>query len=134
MKSLPEEELKKFIQVDDYMLGYWKLESRWNHARFIRQKCYIENQEITEKEYLDAMNDSELTEEDKNTYSKENGKYYKLCTTIAGLPKKLGKYVNFDNFNPGFGVYAEENDKEHKLGYKHVKGGVMLAEVDFTIK
>ena len=134
MKSLPEEELKQFVDIDDFRLGAWKLESKWNRGLFIRQKCYIENQEIEEKDYFKAINDEELTKEDKNMYSIENGKYYKLCPTIAGLPKKLGKYVNFDNFTKGFGIYADDGTKEHKLSYKHVKGGVLLVDTDFTIK
>ena len=134
MKSLPEEELKKFVDIDDYRLGAWKLESKWNRGLFIRQKCYIENQEIEEKDYFKAINNEELTKEDKNMYSIENSKYYKLCPTIAGLPKKLGKYVNFENFTKGFGIYADDGTKEHKLSYKHVKGGVLLVDTDFTIK
>lgn len=134
MKALPEEELKKFVDIDDYRLGAWKLESRWNRGLFIRQKCYIENQEIEEKEYINAMNDEELTKEDKKMYNKENDKYYKLNVTIAGLSAHLHKYVNFDNFTKGFGVYANDETKEHKLTYKHVKGGVLLVDTDFTIK
>ena len=134
MKSLPEEELKKFVDIDDYRLGAWKLESRFNRGKFLRQKCYIENQEITEKDYLKAINNEELTETDKKLYSIVDNKYYKLVSTIAGLPKKLSKYVNFDNFSFGFGIYADELEKEHKLTYKHVKGGVMLVDTDFTIK
>ena len=29
---------------------------------------------------------------------------------------------------------ANEKDKEHKLRFKHVKGGVLLVDTDFTIK
>lgn len=134
MKSLPEEELKKFVDIDDYRLGAWKLESRWNRGKFLRQKCYIENQEISEEDYLKAMSNEELTVTDKKLYSIEDNKYYRLTSTIAGLPKKLSKYVNFDNFSFGFGIYADELEKEHKLTYKHVKGGVMLVDTDFTIK
>ena len=105
MKSLPEEELKKFINIDDYELGAWKLESKFKKGKFIRQKCYIEE-----------------------SYDNE------LNVTVAGLPKKLGKYINFDNFNTGFSILSSELDKEHKLTYKHVKGGVMLVDTDFTIK
>lgn len=105
MLELPEEELKEFLDIDDYILGYWKLESRFKRGKFIRQKCYIE------EDYEDKVN-----------------------VTVAGLPKKLGKYINFDNFEAGFSVLASEGDKEHKLTYKHVKGGVMLVDTDFTIK
>ena len=29
---------------------------------------------------------------------------------------------------------ATEMEKDHKLRYKHVKGGVLLVDTDFTIK
>lgn len=105
MLDLPENELKQFVEIDDYNLGWWKLESKFKRGKFIRQKCYIE------EDYDNNIN-----------------------ATIAGLPKKLGKYVNFDNFNIGFSVLATELDKEHKLTYKHVKGGVILVDTDYSIK
>ena len=108
MLDLPEEELKNFIDIDDYKLGAWKLESRFVKGKFIRQKCYIE------------MN------EEGNIHS-----------TIAGLPKKLSKIINFDNFKPGFNTKDYESEVEkigHKLRYKYTKGGVVLADTDFKIK
>lgn len=105
MKELSEEELKTFVDIDDYKLGAWKLESKFKKGKFIRQKCYIE-------EDLEGN----------------------LNVTVAGLPKKLGKYVSFENFESGFSILSSETDKEHKLTYKHVKGGVLLEDTDFTIK
>lgn len=105
MLELPEEELKSFVNIDDYILGYWKLESKFKRGKFIRQKCYIE-------EDLEG----------------------KINVTIAGLPKRMGKYVNFENFKPGLTLLASDETIEHKLTYKHVDGGVMLVETDFTIK
>ena len=44
-----------------------------------------------------------------------------------------GNYIVFDNFNIGFTTEnLETNDK--KLTYKHVKGGVLLVETDFTLQ
>lgn len=105
MLELPEEELKSFVDIDDYILGYWKLESKFKRGKFLRQKCYIE------QDYEGKLN-----------------------VTVAGLPKKLGKYVTFDNFKVGFSLLASDTSIEHKLTYKHVDGGVMLVETDFTIK
>ena len=105
MLKLPLEELKTFVDIDDYILGYWKLESEFKRGRFIRQKCYIE------QDYSGNIN-----------------------VTVAGLPKRLGKYVNFDNFKVGFSLLATDETIDHKLTYKHVDGGVMLVETDFTIK
>lgn len=102
--KMDDEELKQFVDIDDFRLGAWKIESKFTRGKYIRQKCYIE-------EYEDKLN-----------------------VTVAGLPKKLGKYVNFDNFNKGMTISASDKDKEHKLSFKHVKGGVLLVDTDFTIK
>ena len=98
------------IDIDDFRLGAWKHESSFSRAKFIRQKCYIEQ---------DA----------------EDGQIH---ATIAGFPKKLGHLVNFDNFKIGFST-ADFTDEEigkagRKLRYKHVKGGVVLVDTDFTLK
>lgn len=99
------EELKSTMDIDDYILGYWKLESKFKRGKFLRQKCYIEENEENE-----------------------------IQTTIAGLPKKLGKYITFNNFVEGFSILADDDEYEHKLRFKHVKGGVLLVDTDFTIK
>ena len=104
--KLSDEELKQFMKIDDYVLGAYKVESTFVKAKFIRQKCYIE---------ID-----------------ENGK---VNSTIAGMPKRLGKYVNLNNFISGFSIKADDpRYEEKKLTYKHVKGGVILVPTDFTIK
>lgn len=104
--KLPKEELAQFMLLDDYELGAYKVESTFERAKFIRQKCYI-----------------------------EIGYDGKVNSTIAGMPKRLGKYVNLDNFESGFSIKADdENFEDKKLTYKHVKGGVILVPTDFTIK
>lgn len=65
--------LKDIIDIDDYVLGYWKLESKFKQAKFLRQKCYIE---------IDYDNNKNVT--------------------VSGLPKKIGHILNFDNFKVGF--------------------------------
>lgn len=116
------EELKDAIEIDDYKLGYWAREAFAERAIFIRSKCYIE--EI-------------------------GGKLY---PTVAGLPKYLAPLITFENFKRGFstkglsieemvklasknGASEDEIEKlHHKLTYKYVQGGVILADTDFTIK
>ena len=94
------------MNIDDFNLGAYKKESDFERAKFIRQKCYI-----------------------------EIGYDGKLNSTIAGMPKRLGKYVNLDNFNAGFSIKADDPDyNDKKLTYRHVKGGVILVPTDFTIK
>lgn len=98
------EELKNIINIDDYELGAWKEESKFKRGKYLRQKCYIE-----------------LGLDDK------------MNVTIAGLPKKLGSLITFDNFNIGFTTENIQTDAK-KLTYKHVKGGVLLKETEFSIK
>lgn len=116
------EELKDIIYVDDFKLGYWAKEAEFTKAIYIRQKCYVEE--------IDG----------------------KVEATVAGLPKYLAPLITFENFKRGFsteglsieemvklasknGASDEEIKKLHpKLTYKYVKGGVILADTDFTIK
>jgi hypothetical protein len=102
--DIDEKELASFVDVDDYKLGAWKLESKFVRGKYIRQKCYIE------LGYDDKMN-----------------------VTVAGLPKKLGNLITFDNFNIGFTTENIDTNTK-KLTYKHVKGGVMLVDTEFSIK
>ena len=107
--NIDESELSSFVDIDDYRLGAWKLESKFKRGKYIRQKCYIE-----------------LGYDDK------------LNVTIAGLPKKLAPLINFENFNIGFTTenLTDEEIKNtgKKLTFKHVKGGVLLVDTYFTIK
>lgn len=116
------EDLKQFLDIDDYELGYFAKEEEFDRFLAIRQKCYV-------------------TEVDGKCYP-----------TVAGLPKYLAPLITFDNFKRGFttqglnlhdmlklaahnGATDEEIEAvHHKLTYKYVKGGVILADTDFTIK
>lgn len=98
------EELKNIVDIDDYKLGAWKEESKFKRGKYLRQKCYI-----------------------------ELGFDEKMNVTVAGLPKKLGNLITFENFDIGF--TTENIDTENKkLTYKHVKGGVLLVNTEFSIK
>jgi hypothetical protein len=94
------------LEIDDTKLGAWKFESKFNKAKFLRQKCYIENS--TE----DIENDSPE---------------YELKVTVAGMPKDCHNQVNFHNFKIGASYSGK---KQPKI----VPGGCVLKEVDFTIK
>lgn len=94
------------LDISPTKLGAWKFESKFNKAKFLRQKCYIENS----------------TEDIKNSDPE-----YNLKMTVAGMPTTCHSYVNFDNFNIGA---SYKGKKQPKI----VPGGVVLSEVDFTIK
>lgn len=54
----------------------------------------------------------------------EDGTFHVAC---AGLPHKCHDKINFENFKSGTKIGG-------KLQHKRVKGGVVLKEIDFTIK
>lgn len=71
--------LKQFVDIDDYRLGAWKLESQFIKGKYLRAKSYIE-----------------LSPDGK------------LNCTVAGLPKNLGDLVDFDNFKVGMNYFGKK--------------------------
>lgn len=69
---LPIEELKQFCDIDAVRLGAWKHEGTFTRAKFVRQKCYLE--EIDNK----------------------------IKITCSGMPESCYKNVTWDNFKEGF--------------------------------
>lgn len=115
--SLPEG-----LDIDDSRLGAWKIEGRFQRAKYLRSKCYMEKMIISEKEYTEAL-------EGKHPYlcSKDKNGFYQLKITVAGMPEDCYKHVTFKNFK-------FESTYEGKLLPEAVTGGVVLKNVDFTIK
>ena len=102
----PDYELPEGLEISPTKLGAWKFESKFNKAKFLRQKCYIENS----TEDIDNDNPD-----------------YELKITVAGMPKACHDKVTFNNFKIG-ATYGG------KMLPKIVPGGVVLESVDFTIK
>lgn len=116
------DELSQVLDIDDYKLGYWAVEESYQAIKCLRQKCYVIQSEG------------------------------KIFPTVAGLPKYLAPIITLENFNHGFttagltvkqmqemarqnGATEEEIEAiHHKTTYKHVAGGVVLVDTDFTIK
>lgn len=96
--------------IDPYALGAWKIESKFNRARFVRQKCYIEDWNRPE------------TWSDPQLYDKKL-----LHITCAGMPDTCYQYVTWENFREGARYTG-------KLQPKHVKGGIVLKDTEFTIR
>lgn len=123
VKKLPIKELEKLstkeiiqlgvdIPEDLFIhpteLGAWKIENVFNRARFIRQKSYIEDGNKPE------------------TWNTELYNKKLLNITCAGLPDRCYNQVTWENFKEG-ATYGG------KLMPKHVKGGIVLTETEFTI-
>ena len=102
----PDFELPDGLEIDDTKLGAWDYEGKFNKAKYLRQKCYIE-----------------MFTKDKYNPEPE----YEMKVTVAGMPKNCHEQVTFRNFKIG-ATY------KGKLQPKIVKGGVILKSVDFTIK
>ena len=116
LEMLTTADLKKFgvaipedFEIDPVKLGAWKIESRFTRARFLRQKCYIEDWNKPE------------------TWNTEKYDKTLLNVTCAGMPEACHQYVTWENFYMGASYKG-------KLQPKHVKGGIVLADIDFTIK
>lgn len=111
------------LEIHDTKLGAWKHESTFDKARFIRQKSYIEHWTMHKNKKVDENN-----------------------ITCAGLPKNCSyacrvyktrlkgnvwainyKKIDFTNFHKGMKSFG-------KLIPKHIVGGVVLFNTDFTIK
>lgn len=67
-KDIPES-----IEVDNVELGKWKHESTFTHAKFLRAKCYIEQEEDNDE----------------------------LTVHVSGMPARCHSQVNIDNFDFG---------------------------------
>lgn len=112
--SSPGFKLPEGLDIDPYRLGAWKFESKFSDkgqkdgcgAKFLRQKCYIEN----------------LTEDIDN-----DDPDYHLKITVAGMPEECYSQVNFDNFKIGANYFGKKQPKT-------VPGGTVLIEGTFTIK
>lgn len=117
-------ELPKQLEIDNLKLGAWKLETRFKRARFLRQKCYIEETLITEQEKSKILEDAP---EKSKLFYYINGELRHLNVTCAGMPKNVHKDVTWDNFQLG-------QTYNGKLTPTHVKGGIVLEETTFTIK
>lgn len=115
--SLPEG-----LEIDSTKLGAWDHEANFKRAKFLRQKCYIEEHYITADDY-----EKGIKGDAPFLYSKDEEGFYKLKITVAGMPSGCYNQVTFRNFKLGA---SYEGKKQPKI----VEGGVILREVDFTIK
>lgn len=110
------------LDISDTELGKWKIESKFKRARFIRQKCYVEDEVVKIKEFKDIHDPANII----NT-NFTNGDVSSLKITCAGMPKSCYTTVCWENFH-------ELASFRGKLTPKHVPGGIILESVDYTIK
>lgn len=97
------------FEIDGYKLGAWKVEEISLRSRYLRQKSYIHDTNPPE------------------VWGTEQHDHSKLSITCAGMPEACYEFVTWENFFEG-------NSFTGKLQPKHVKGGIVLKDIDFTIK
>lgn len=114
-------DLPKQLNIHNTKLGCWSIDSQFIRARFIRQKTYLETERVDNKRY-------EIMEDEEKTRCYElNGEKVIDKITCSGMPRECYIYVNWDNFKIG----STYNGKKRP---KHVKGGLILEETDFSIR
>ena len=115
-------ELPKDLDIDPFKLGAWKHESTFKRARFLRQKSYIEEHIVSQKEI-----DKFLEKNPKRKHHVNLAEMTILNITCAGLPDRCYPLVTWDNFYEGA-------EYDGKLQMKHVQGGIVLKDTKFSIK
>jgi hypothetical protein len=113
--------IPKNLETSDTELGLWAHESTFKRARFLRQKSYFECEIISDKTF------DKMEEDIKGKCYTYKGERVIDHITCAGLPESCYPYVTWDNFHEGANYSG-------KLQMKHVKGGIILKDIDFSIK
>ena len=102
------EELKLFCDIDPVKLGAWKHEGSFTKARFVRQKCYIE-EFYQEKKYTGKIKSIYNKKKYKGKIIKSYNNFRKIEITCAGMPKSCYDYVTWKNFKTGFSCKRKTN-------------------------
>lgn len=101
--------------VDPKELGAWKCEGEFSNAFYMRAKAYVE--------YMVADgNGNHIFDE----YD-EDGDNPAWSVHIAGVPREVARTIRFEDLISG-------RKLEGKMQPKVVPGGVVLQEIDFTLK
>lgn len=115
------------IKIHPKKLGYWKHESDFVKAKFLRQKTYIERIK-TNASNFDDDDISEMTDYQKEMlYDKNLYDVIKCCGMPENLKHNLHETDVFDRFDINLELWG-------KLLPKHVNGGIVLVESSFKIK
>lgn len=123
--GISEDEVKKIINVHPSDLGAWKKEYEFVRAKYIRQKCYIEERQYKAgtKEY-----DSYMRQHGISGLEQEIEIISDYVKKAAGMSQSIKDVISYDEFEIGYSI------DELKLQPKQVKGGVILKGVPYKIK
>lgn len=119
--SSPDGELPEGLEISATDLGAYKVESQFYRAKYLRTKCYVNDEMISEEEYIEGK-ESEFEAQ----YSEEDESYHYLKITAAGMPDTCYGRVTFENFKFG-------KTYEGKKIPRAVPGGIVFEDDTFTI-
>ena len=129
----------KGIRVSDNEFCAWKLESRWDIAKFIRQKTYVEH--VTHEDLKPIDNPyynvkcAGMPESCKELFLYSMGEEWKDNVHKLELTtKQKEKYKTFINQKRTLYDFRIGLTIPSKLVPKTIKGGVVLSETDFTLR
>lgn len=115
------------IPIDPTKLGFWKIENKFEKARYLCPKRYILR--LPEKKKHPRISASRAKELSSCSLSRKRFKYYdksRLKIVCAGMPDRCKRYVTFKNFRFG----AQYDGKFEPLA---VPGGTILRPGKFTM-
>lgn len=119
------------IPLDDVKLGYWKVESHWNNAIFVRQKTYIEH--ITDGDGYYNVKCCGMTSKLKDiiSYALEDKPINLDIAIENGYNESEIEFINhgmkISDFTHGF-------EMDGQLKAKRINGGTILQNGKFKIK
>lgn len=122
---LISEEEPDYIDIDDKRLGAWKLEGKFDRARYLGAKKYLEEEEITQELYEKKQSDPDC--DNKSDFYFQDGKYWCKVLKCAGMNDAIKEDVDWENFYLGF-------SSGKKLKPKNVPGGCILIDSPFEIR
>lgn len=127
------EEISKYIEVDSKKLGAWKHEYSFDRAKYIRQKCYIE--EIAYKkgtqsyeEYIKKMSGLTPQEQAELKFTEGEDAYYTYVKKCAGMTDNIKSLISYEEFDLGYEI------ENVKLKPVRCYGGVVLEPTSFKMK
>lgn len=99
--GLSLEDLKEILPIDNLELGFFKYEGKFNRARFIKQKCYIEE--------------------------REDSTYKVVC---SGLPRDVFSTIEWNEFKLGYSTDKKMIYRHVQGGVKLVQTNFTLKEAE----
>ena len=116
------DEIPEGLNVDPVELGAWKHEITFSRARFIRAKCYIED-EIQP----DGTSELKVTCAGMPHISHKPMPDDEYQVRLKDIGKPVENGVTWENFRRGQAYIG-------KLQPTHCKGGIVLTDIDYTIQ